>query len=242
MCIVYCILFFVSSIEVAIAPFHAVIFDFDGLIIDSESANRQAWQEEYARHGLTLDVQRWQQDIGTFGGFDPIADLTNRLGEHFDPGATAMRRRARWIELTRTAGLLPGVAALIEEAAQAGAARAIASSSRRAWVLGHLGHVGLRERFEVIVGRDDVGDRPKPAPDVYLEALRRLEVTTDQVIALEDSHHGVAAATAAGIPVVAIPNPVTAPTDLSAALHILPSLEGITLSHLATLTSSPAQR
>lgn len=228
-----------QPIEEAITPLRSVIFDFDGLIIDSESASRQAWQEEYDRYDLTLDDHRWQKGIGTLGGFDPIADLAAQLGEDFDRHGTAARRRARWSELTRAAGLRPGIATLVEEATEAGVALGIASSSLHEWVMGHLKHVGLHERFDVIVGRDDAGDRPKPAPDVYLEALRRLDVTVDEVIALEDSHHGVAAASAAGVPVVAVPNPVTAPTDLSAALRILPSLEGVTLRELTSVRPHP---
>lgn len=233
--------FTASSIEAPIPQVHAIIFDFDGLLIDSESASRQAWEEEYARHGLTLDEGRWRESIGTTGGFDPVAELANSLGDGFDRVATTARRHGRWIELTRAAGLRPGVAALVDEAVNVGLRLAIASSSRRDWVLGHLTHAGLRDPFEVVVGRDDVGDQPKPAPAVYLEALRRLDVSADQVVALEDSQHGVAAATAAGVPVVAVPNPVTVDADFSAALHTLPSLKGVTLQELLSLSSPQAQ-
>lgn len=234
MCVEYCIQFAMSTpIEAAITPLRSVIFDFDGLIVDSESASRQAWQEEYGRYQLTLDDRRWSNGIGTVGGFDPLAELADRLGDDFDREGTDTRRRGRWDELTRASGLRPGVAALVEEAAGAGVVLAIASSSLRGWVVRHLAHVGLHDHFDVIVGRDDVGDRPKPAPDVYLEALRRLDLTVDEVIALEDSHHGVAAANAARVPVVAVPNPVTAATNLSAAFRIMPSLEGVTLHELA---------
>lgn len=178
-----------------------VLLDFDGTLLDSESTHLQSWEEAFARHGVAFDRDAWVAGVGGHG-----TDLTGVLGAAFD----ADRRRARELELVHELALRDGVQELLALPGRF----AVVSSSPRSWVVPHLERLGLLDALELVVTREDAS-RPKPAPDLYREALRRLGATSG--VAVEDSANGVAAARAAGLPVLAVPGPVTAGQDLSHA-------------------------
>ncbi len=202
----------------------ALVFDFDGLIVDTESSDLRAWQEIYADHGAELDLQVWAQVIGTQeNDFDPIAHLELVRGARVDRNRLSATQVQRRLELTAVQPLLPGVIDLVACARGQGIKVAIASSSSRVWVEGHVEQRGILGRFDCICCREDV-DRTKPYPDLYLSALTCLGVSAAETVALEDSPNGIAAARAAGLYVVALPNPVTAGLDLSAADQRLDSM------------------
>jgi len=187
----------------------AVILDFDGLILDTETPFRRSWEEIYAEHGLLVSPTVWARLIGSSA--DPeeaYALLERHLGRPVDRGAIRNQRMARELELLEHEQAMPGVRELIGQATAQGLRLAIASSSEREWVVDHLARIGLLEPFEVIVCAEDVA-ATKPAPDLYEAALGSLGVSPDRAIAFEDSVHGVTAAKAAGLYCVAVPNRVT---------------------------------
>lgn len=187
----------------------AVILDFDGLVLDTETPFRRSWEEIYKEHGLSVSPTAWAGMIGS--SVDPAeayALLERHLDRAIDRAAIRDRRMARELELLKHEQIMPGVRELIEEATTRGVRLAIASSSERKWVVDHLAGIGLLDRFEVIACAEDVAVT-KPAPDLYETALRSLGVSSNRAIAFEDSVHGVAAAKAAGLFCVAVPNRVT---------------------------------
>lgn len=210
----------------------ALIFDFDGLILDTEMVDYLSWREMYAAHGVELPLGAWQESIGTIGRFDPYAELERLLGRPIEREQVRAARRQRDDELLASLEVMPGVLDALAQARRHGLRTAVASSSDHAWVDPHLRRLGLWEAFEVVRCRDDVGDRPKPDPAVYQAVLDHLGVAPDATVAFEDSPHGVAAARAAGIYAIAVPNEMTRPLDFSAAHHQLASLADLSFPEL----------
>ncbi len=209
----------------------ALVFDFDGLILDTEGPEFQAWQELYAAHGCRLTLETWAVCIGTRDVFDPCADLATRAGRAVDAAALRAACTARVTELVAREPVRPGVREYLDEARALGLGLAVASSSSRRWVAGHLERLGLADRFDAIRCADDVA-RVKPDPDLYDAALAALGAVPDAAIALEDSPNGVCAAKRAGLFCVAVPNPLTAALDLTAADLLLDSLAALPLRAL----------
>ncbi|MGA3036079.1 MAG: HAD-IA family hydrolase [Vulcanimicrobiaceae bacterium] len=206
----------------------ALLFDFDGLLIDTESAEFRAMCELYEQHGHVLDLATWSRAIGTIGGFDPAEHLRS-LGSA--PAAEAFEeQKRRVLELCELEDFLPGVDALLDIASSRGLLTCIVSSSSREWIEGHLRRRSGLERFDAIVCANGDPARAKPRPTLYLEALETLDVHADEAMAFEDSPNGIAAAKAAGIYCVAVPNPVTAGLDLAKADLVLESLADFDLS------------
>ncbi|HEX9889752.1 MAG TPA: HAD-IA family hydrolase [Nitriliruptorales bacterium] len=223
-------------------PLRAVIFDFDGLLVDTEQPSYEAWCEPFAQCGVELALERWLQVVGTHDAvWDPLTELEQLTGQRVDREALTASTEARFRQLADRQPCRPGVLALLDEVRDAGLPVAVASSSRHTWVESHLARLGLRDRFDAVIGRDLVGWRGKPDPAVYLEALRHLGVAGSEAIALEDSTNGVRSAVAAGIPVVAVPNAITRGLEFEHALAVLDSLENVTLADLVEL-ASPRRR
>jgi HAD superfamily hydrolase (TIGR01509 family) len=209
----------------------ALVFDFDGLILDTEEPIYRSWLEVYKAHGEELPFERWIQTVGsTTAGFHPQHHLEERLGRAL-PQEVLDRRIGRRTELILAQAVLPGVVQRIDEARAMRLALGVASSSTQDWVRGHLARLGILERFDCIRCRDDV-ERAKPEPDLYLAVAKCLGVAPAEVMAIEDSPNGLSAAKRAGMRCVAIPNSITERLDLSAADVILSSLADATLGEL----------
>lgn len=192
----------------------------------------RCWQEVWADHGVELPLALWVPCLGTTDALDPFAELEARLGRAVDRAAVDAWRHARFAELLAEQGLLPGVADYVEAARARGLKLAVASSSSRDWVRGHLGRLGLLDAFHAIRTSDDVA-RVKPAPDLYLAVLEALAVGPARALVLEDSPNGVLAARRAGITrVVAVPNQLTRGLPLEAADLVVPSLAEVPLETL----------
>jgi HAD superfamily hydrolase (TIGR01509 family) len=189
-------------------PVAAIILDFDGLILDTETPIFEAWREAYHGRGHVLTMDDWQHTLGTNGGFDPRARLVELAGEGFDGEAVEREVQEANRRACEALSLLPGVEALLIEAERLGLRRAVASSSSRAWVEGWLTRHGIRGRVEVVCARDDVA-RVKPAPDLFLLAAERLALSPAACLVFEDSPNGMRAARAAGMRCVAVPNGLT---------------------------------
>jgi HAD superfamily hydrolase (TIGR01509 family) len=224
---------------------HALLFDFDGLILDTESSEFHSVGLMFSEHGLVLDRSEWQGIIGTANHPHWTELLEQALGRPLeDRDAVIVRHREHHRVTVSAETVRPGVVELLDEAAGAGVPAAIVSSSPASWVVGHLERLKLRDRFADVVSRDDVdGDRArtKPAPDLYRLAADRLGAAPGGCVALEDSPNGVAAAVAAGMAVVAVPGPMTSGLDFSTADRVEASLADVDLSGLCHLVGSRGQ-
>lgn len=214
-------------------PFRAIVFDFDGLIVDTEQPIYEAYSTIFAELGATLPLSVWQDVIGQGVGNDAaFIHLESSIGREVDREAIRAEARALRRDVTLTLPPREGAAELIAEAKEAGLTLAVASSSTFAWVNGHLDRLGLLPSFDAVCTRDEV-ERTKPDPAVYRLALERLGIEPHEAFAIEDSPHGVTAAKAAGLRCVAAPNPLTASMDLRHADYLVPSLAGVSLSDIA---------
>jgi len=216
----------------------AIVFDFDGLILDTEEPVYRSWLEVYQAHGEELPFERWVQIVGsTTSGFHPQHHLEERLGRPL-PKEVLDRRIGRRTEMILANSVLPGVVQHLDAARQRGLKLGVASSSTREWVAGHLARLGILERFECLRCRDDVANA-KPEPDLYLSVLDCLGVDASEAIAIEDSPNGIGAAKRAGMRCVAIPNSITASLDLSEADVTLTSLAELSLGELLEKFDQP---
>ena len=210
-----------------------VIFDFDGIILDTELPEFTAWCEIYESHGQTLGHDKWSLAIGTRNGFDPYAYLETLSGAQVDRIATRELHGKRSRELISALKLLDGVEARLDEAQALGLRIGMASSSDRGWIDEHLDRFGLTRRFDVIrCCSDSLPAKPNPA--LYAAAVRDLGCEPHEAVAFEDSPNGIAAAKAAGVYCIAVPNEMTSVLDLSAADLILPSLAEVSLARLSS--------
>ncbi len=198
---------------IVLDDFEAVIFDMDGLLIDTERIFRGAVVETVAAMGYDLPPAV-QRDMVGLADTDTI--LQTFFGPRFSP-AKFRRRLREAVDSRLEAGvpLRPGAVELVDFLEQQGVRKAVATSSRRPTAEKHLGRCGLRHRFEVIVTRDDV-ERGKPHPDVYLLAAAALGLSPQRCIALEDSFNGVRAANGAGVPVIMVPDLLQPTTEIAA--------------------------
>jgi HAD superfamily hydrolase (TIGR01509 family) len=220
-------------VDDAATALRAVIFDFDGLILDTETPIFQSWQEIYRKYGAELTLQVWGQMLGTS---DAALSLYDRLAEQtgcpLDAASLEGERAGREAELIAGEMLRPGVRSVLRQAHDLGLGVGLASSAPCAWVKGHLERFGLLDDFQAVYAADDV-PAAKPDPALYLAAAAALGVQPCQAVALEDSPNGILAARRAGIYCVAVPNDLTRLYPLDHADQILDSLEQLDLAELA---------
>jgi HAD superfamily hydrolase (TIGR01509 family) len=189
----------------------ALIFDFDGLILDTETSLIDAYGDVHHAHGLPFDRPLFTQHVGHADyGFDPWREF----GPAADRDALETKRHAFNKARNEAQAVLPGVLALIDEARQAGLKVGLASNSSHLHVEGHLQRLGLMGRFDFVACREDVAS-PKPEPDLYRLVLNHFGLRPHEAIAFEDSHTGTVAAKRAGAWVVAVPNVSTGHHDFS---------------------------
>ena len=211
----------------------ALIFDFDGLILDTETPEVEVWQKIYREHGYELPVQEWAKTIGGYGisNFDAATHLADLTG--LDPAPLRIRYRAEADEIIHAKPILPGVLNLIGEAQQRRLKLAVASSSSHTWVDSHLARLGIAARFDQVICSEDVAPgRTKPNPDIFLKVVEQLRVRKETAVIFEDSFNGVKAARAAGVFVVAVPNPLTIQFGVDGANLRVHSLAELTLDDL----------
>lgn len=212
------------------AVLRAILFDFDGLMLDTESACYGGWKWVFEKHGFDYALEEFQQIVGTDKTPRPL--LEERLGAVPNWETVDLERREYELELGRHMEIKPGVMDLLSEACSRGWKRAVVSSSPRHWVHPHLERRGVSHLFEDFICHGDAA-KAKPAPDLYLEALRRLNVNGAESVALEDSYNGALAAKTAGIWCVAVPNDITRSMDFSHADLVTEDLPGLNLNLLS---------
>jgi len=204
--------------------FEAVLFDFDGVLVDTEWAIYQAWLATFRASGHELPLEIYTRCIGSdFATWSPKTHLEELTGGAFDWHDLDARRQQLIVADLAGQGAMPGVGELLDFLDAGGVRRAVVSSSSHHWVDGWLGKIGLIDRFDTIVCRGDA-PRIKPAPDLYLEGARRLGLDPAGCLVIEDSLNGVHAAKSAGMPAWVVPNRVTECLDFGAADRIFASL------------------
>ncbi|WP_078596306.1 HAD family hydrolase [Evansella clarkii] len=188
----------------------ALIFDCDGLLIDTETVQYHAFCEIYESHGLDLPLDLYVQCVGSsFADFDPFNHLKINSAQNVDLKEMQAELTAKITEAMKKEKLRSGVQEYLESAKEKGLKLGIASSSTREWVLGHLEKFDIIKYFDVIHTRDDV-EKVKPDPELYNKTLSTLGVHANETIIFEDSLNGLKAAKAAGASCVIVPNKVTA--------------------------------
>jgi len=210
----------------------ALIFDFDGLILDTESTEHQSWRELFTAHGCQLSLDLWVDCIGRPRGyFDFYIHFEEMRGTAIDREQIRTQRQARVRELNLLQPIQPGVVNYLQDARQLGLKIGLVSSSSRVWVHEHLERLALYQYFTVTKCVEDTGTH-KPDPGPYLAVLDALNVRPSEAVAFEDSPNGVASAKAAGILCVAVPNSMTQHLQLDHADYRLDSFASLSLSDL----------
>jgi HAD superfamily hydrolase (TIGR01509 family) len=207
----------------------AIIFDFDGLLMDTESTSFLSWQYEWNQWGLTLEAAGFFVNHGGDVTEDRYAMLAAAVGPRFDRAVSHRRREAYREKLNEHLDLADGLKGWLDEAVSLELRLAVASSSPLDWLTAHLGRVGVLDWFDVLAGGDEVRQH-KPAPDVYQLALSRLSLRGAAALAVEDTAHGVTAAHSAGMRCIAIPNPFVAPEHVRHADLVLSSASQLGLA------------
>jgi HAD superfamily hydrolase (TIGR01509 family) len=226
------------------APVHpeALVFDFDGTLVDTETAEFEAVRQVWADHGHHYGPERWTPWVGTVAVVPWLDDLERALGEPIDRDGLRRRARAYNRELLHLVRPRPGVTRLLAEATAAGVPLAIASNAPSDWVEHHLDRLGLFHHFEphgAVVTVDRVR-RPKPDPEPYLTAVGRLGAAPARSVGFEDSTTGLASAQAAGLFTVAVPGPMSEGHDLAVADRCCASLDELDLLVLGTAVARRA--
>ena len=210
----------------------AIIFDFDGLILETEGPSYESWKSVYESFGIGLPFSTWSAIIGTTQGpFDPLEELQKKVNNNVDWKAVESKRQSDEQALIEAQLVLPGAEQYIQDARRLGLKVGLASSSSSKWVLGHLHRIGLDSCFDCIRTKDDVV-WVKPNPELYFSVLRCLGVQASEAIALEDSPNGIQAAKRAGVFCVAVPNGLTSRLSLDHADLQLGSLAELSLEQL----------
>lgn len=219
----------------------ALLFDFDGVVVDTEVATYQAWADVYAEHGADLSLEDYLPAVGTgssvSGAFDAVAHLERLIGSPVDREELIARRTRRKAELYERAPLLPGVRERLAEAQSLGLKTAIVTRNREERVAAQCATVGLDHAWDVLVCANEEPTRDKA--ELYRHALALLGVAPEEALAFEDSPAGLEAARRAGVACVAVPNEITRGAAFADAALVLPSLADATLDEiLARLPTS----
>jgi HAD superfamily hydrolase (TIGR01509 family) len=186
----------------------AIIFDFDGLILDTETHEFEVLNEIFGQHGTILPIEIWGKVIGTAASFRPFTYLEEQVNKKLDQQAFEEARKRLFEERISKELPRPGVESYLQAAKELGLKIGLASSSSYDWVSTHLQNLGLQEFFQCIKTSNDV-EKVKPDPALYLEAAKCLGVEPQECLAFEDSVNGLMAAKRAGMYCVIVPNKVT---------------------------------
>jgi len=212
-------------------PIQALIFDFDGLILDTETVEFEVVAELYSEHGYELQRDRWVLNLGTHSQIDLYDELAVLAGRPLDLAGLRERQRARYLERCESLTPRPGLADLLDAARARGLGLAVASSSGGGWVEGWLARHDLRSYFGCVRTSNHVR-HVKPAPDLFLSAADCLGVAPAECVVFEDSPNGMRAAAAAGMRCVAVPIALMADYELPPVALQLQLLSDLTLAEL----------
>ena len=210
----------------------AIIFDFDGTIIDTETARYVVFKNAYQQYGVDLSLETYSQCLGTsLESFNPYTYLTTHHNISLDLEEFRTSIRNNYAKLIENETIRPGILNLLQEAKEAGLKIGLASSSHREWIDKFVHLLGLDGYFECYCTADTVKN-VKPDPELYLQALEQLGVQAHEAIAIEDSPNGARAALAAGLQTIVIKNTITKLLPFSKGHHTIESLEQYALQDL----------
>jgi putative hydrolase of the HAD superfamily len=212
----------------------ALVFDYDGVIVDSETLRATVLVEILAELGVKTDFAAIAH---LFGSTSPDIDLAwdqllrAWLGDALDIAALDVQIEERVGDRLAVLPLLPGVRRLLDEARELGWATAVASGKPKDELQTSLARLGIDDCFDTLVSAAEVASG-KPAPDVFLEAARRLAVEPQECVVVEDSIHGCQGGLAAGMVVICCPCAVTRTCDFPSGIHKVASLADVSLAKL----------
>jgi HAD superfamily hydrolase (TIGR01509 family) len=211
----------------------ALIFDFDGLLIDTETPAFLSTQAMYEEYGHELSLELWKDALGRASGqgFNAYNHLATLMGETFDLDLARTKRQAHKMELCHKEWLRPGVLATIVSAKTLGLTCTVASSSGREWVEGWLQKHDVLHHFAFTRTADDV-ENVKPAPDLFLSVADTLNLHPSECLVFEDSPNGTLAALSAGMPCVVVTNPVTEGLEFPHHALKLKQMDEVGLEHI----------
>jgi HAD superfamily hydrolase (TIGR01509 family) len=210
------------------------VFDFDGTLIDTETAGFDAVRDVFREQGAELGVEFWAPYVGASTAPDFVSELERQLGRSVDATTVTARVRSLNAVYVDNAPLRPGVTSLINDAIANGLRLAVASNAPRYWIEMHLSRVGLLHHFGAIVSLDDVRN-PKPHPEPFDSAARAIGLNPAECVAFEDSNLGVHSAVAAGMFTVAVPGALTGHIhELHHAHLVIPSLQDASVAQART--------
>ena len=216
----------------------ALIFDFDGTIIDTEKADLESWQEIFAEHQVPFDTELFLANLGRAVALVDLFDhLESGVGHPVNRGKLRRRKKQLFLDRVAELDLRPGVRHWIGQAGQRGIMLGIASCGSRTWIEMNLHRLGMLEQFDAVIGRDHLKNA-KPDPEVYLQALHKLGVGPAEAVAVEDSPNGIAAAKAAGIFTVAAPSSCVSGQMCAQAELVVDALNEQLLDDLAARMNS----
>jgi HAD superfamily hydrolase (TIGR01509 family) len=215
------------------SPLGAVVFDFDGLILDTETSAYVTMRAAFADHGVELPLDQFSALLGRADNRPWVEWLEEEVGAPIDRETVHATRLAAHHAMVAEQQVLPGVVDVLDQADALGIPALVASSSPRYWIDQHLERLELLDRFVGLFTREDV-TRAKPWPDLYLAAVASVGVEPSSAIAFEDSYNGSLAATAAGLYCVAVPSEITGNQDFSHCDLVVDSLLDVDLAHLLT--------
>ena len=214
--------------------FSAILYDFDGTIVDTETPIFEIWREIFRERGLTLELDAWALTLGTHGTFDPVTHLEELSGEQVEREPLIEKIRPLVRRRCSEQPLRLGIPEILVEARALRLKTAVASSSAGEWIARWIEHYRIADAFDRVVSREHV-ERYKPEPDIFLEAAGQLGVAPEKCLVIEDTPNGVLAARRAGMFCVAVPNELTRRLEFPPSDLTFPSLAGRTLAELAEL-------
>jgi HAD superfamily hydrolase (TIGR01509 family) len=218
---------------------NALLFDFDGVIVDTEVPTFESWRETYAQYGVDLALDDWLPAVGSgssvSGAFDAVVHLERLIGRTVDREAVIAYRTRRKTELYARAPLLPGVAERLAEARERGSSTAIVTRNHEDRVRAHCELVGLEHEFHALVCANEEPTRDKT--ELYRRALTHLDVHANEALAFEDSPAGVSSAKRAGVLCAAVPNDITRGAAFGEADVVLASLAEYPLDEIVHMVS-----
>jgi len=214
----------------------AVIFDMDGLMLDTEPLAARAWTEAAQAMGVTFDDAITPHLVGR-NFADCRTLIREHHGEHYPTEALMRHWHVAYDAIVEREGIVikPGLTELLDWLETRGIRKAVATSTRRSRAIAKLAHTGLLDRFATLVGGDDV-ERGKPEPDIFLEAAARMQAAAHDCVVLEDSLPGVRAALAGGMHTIMVPDlPPPTGAQVPEGVVVMASLHHVR-EHFASLT------
>ncbi len=201
-----------------------IIFDFDGVLVDTEWAIYQSWVKLFAREGQEISIETYSPCLGAgYSHWNPADYLESLTGKTYDWDVETPARQAVLEADLELMGLMPGALELMNWCRSHHIPMAVASSSSRRWVAGWLNKLNIYDKFAGVFTRTD-GYPVKPDPSLFLAARECLNVPAEDCIIIEDSENGTISAQRAQISCVAVPNRMTRHSDFSRAALVLDNL------------------